>query len=663
MEDVTYNQVTPQLIQELQAIVPGKVHKNEEINEDYFHDEMPIYGKGIPEVVIEATTTEDIAAIVKLCFEHNIPVIPRGAGTGLTGAAVAIHGGVLLDMSKMNKILNYDEENFVVRVQPGVLLNDLAEDAKNKGLLYPPDPGEKFATLGGNVSTNAGGMRAVKYGCTRDYVRAMTVVLPTGEIIHLGASVSKTSTGYSLINLMIGSEGTLGIITELTLKVIPAPKETISLIVPFENLEDCIGAVPKIFRAGLKPQALEFMEKEIVLSSERYLGKHVFPTEVEGVDIGAYLLITFDGDIPVYRRKGVVIGALAVLALAIIGGSYALYKGTHSQSAKTTSTASSAVTSSSSKDTSAADNKAFEEMYKNFFTDDEQTKLANDQFGKLSDLEKLLKKLEKTKYYDAAKKKYDNLKKQIEAVQKINSQFESDALVDGSYNASIAVKSDANFNNLPESVTTTGNASLDSTIQEAIKGGKTQLEEKAKAASATSAATASESVNTASPAAPSGDNASGAASNGGGAAASNTSGAQNGAANSAGSAGSTGATGGTTGGSAAASTVVTRGITNYNPSILQRDRSRVPYNANVVADTSNPAWTWADGVLDKIINDSHSRGYFSGDNFILEPVNIINGNGYYNLYLPDGTYLFSINCKTGYYVGNGSGHSDKLDYE
>ena len=370
----------------------------------------------------------------------------------------------------------------------------------------------------------------------------------------------------------------------------------------------------------------------------------------------------FDGDIPVYRRKGVVIGALAVLALAIIGGSYALYKGTHSQSAKTTSTASSAVTSTSSKDTAAADNKAFEEMYKNFFTDDEQTKLANDQFGKLSDLEKLLKKLEKTKYYDAAKKKYDNLKKQIEAVQKINSQFESDALVDGNYNASIAVKSDANFNNLPESVTTTGNASLDSTVQEAIKGGKTQLEEKAKAASATSAATASESVNTASPAAPSGDNASGAASNGDGAAASNTSGAQNGAANSAGSAGSTGATGGTTGGSAAASTVVTRGITNYNPSILQRNRSRVPYNANVVADTSNPAWTWADGVLDKIINDSHSRGYFSGDNFILEPVNIINGNGYYNLYLPDGTYLFSINCKTGYYVGNGSGHSDKLDY-
>ena len=343
----------------------------------------------------------------------------------------------------------------------------------------------------------------------------------------------------------------------------------------------------------------------------------------------------FDGDIPVYRRKGVVIGALTVLALAIIGGSYALYKVTHSQSAKTTSTASSAVISSSSKGASASDNKAFEDMYKNFFTDDEQTKLANDQFGKLSDLEKLLKKLEKTKYYDAAKTKYDNLKKQIEAIEKVNSKYESDALVDGSYNASISVKSDANFNDLSERVTNTGNSSLDSIIQEVIKGGKTQLEEKGKAASATSAVTASESVNTATP---SGDNTSGAANSG-----------------------VTGA-GGVSSGTAATSTVVTRGIMNYNPSILQRDRSRVPYNANVVADTSNPAWTWADGVLDKIIATSHSRGYFSGDNFILEPVNIINGNGYYNMYLPDGTYLFSINCKTGYYVGNGSGHSDKLDY-
>ena len=280
MADYSYNQVTPELIEAFKKIVPGKVFTGDEINADYSHDEMPIYGKGAPTVLVEATTTEDVAAIVKLCYENSIPVIPRGAGTGLTGAAVALHGGVMIDMSKMNKILEYDKENFVVRVEAGVLLNDLAEDAQKQGLLYPPDPGEKFATLGGNVSTNAGGMRAVKYGCTRDYVRAMTVVLPTGEIVKLGATVSKTSTGYSLLNLMIGSEGTLGIITELTLKLIPAPKETISLIIPYENLEDCIATVPKFFMEHLQP----------------HLGKSVFPQKLEGVDIGAYLLVTFDGD-------------------------------------------------------------------------------------------------------------------------------------------------------------------------------------------------------------------------------------------------------------------------------------------------------------------------------------------------------------------------------
>ena len=226
----------------------------------------------------------------------SIPVTPRGAGTGLTGGAVALCGGVVLSTTKMNKILGYDKENLNVRVQSGVLLNDLAEDAIKQGLLYPPDPGEKFATLGGNVANNAGGMRAVKYGTTRDYVRAMTVVLPTGEIVRLGASVSKSSSGYSLLHLMIGSEGTLGIITELTLKLIPQPKEVVSLIVLFENLEECIAAVPQIMLAHLQPQALEFMEREIVISSEAYLGKSVFPQEFEGSQVNAYLLITFDGE-------------------------------------------------------------------------------------------------------------------------------------------------------------------------------------------------------------------------------------------------------------------------------------------------------------------------------------------------------------------------------
>ena len=291
-----YQALTPELIQQLSAIAPGRVFTNGDINEDYTHDEMPIYGKATPEAVVEAVSTEEIAAVMKLCNENHIPVTPRGAGTGLVGGAVPVCGGVLLVTTRMNKILAYDEENFTVTVQPGVLLNTLAEDAATRGLLYPPDPGEKFATLGGNVSTNAGGMRAVKYGATRDYVSAMTVVLPSGEVVRFGSNVSKTSSGYSLLNLMIGSEGTLGIITELTLKLIPAPKVTVSLIVPYENLDEAIATVPKFKKNHMNPQALEFFEREILISSEEYLGKAVFPRNVGGTDVGAYLLVTFDGN-------------------------------------------------------------------------------------------------------------------------------------------------------------------------------------------------------------------------------------------------------------------------------------------------------------------------------------------------------------------------------
>lgn len=291
-----YNEVTQEIIDEIKSCVSGKVYVGKEVNEDFDHDEMPIYGEGRPDVLVDAVDTEEISKIVKICFENSIPVIARGAGTGLVGAGVAINNGVMINMQTMNKILEYDEENMVVTVESGVLLNDLAEDCLTRGYMYPPDPGEKFATLGGNVATNAGGMRAVKYGTTRDYVRSMQVVLPTGEITRFGAVVSKSSTGYSLKDLMIGSEGTLGIITELTLKIIPAPKNTISLIVPYENLDECISTVPQLFQHRLNPQALEFMEREIVISSEKYIGKETFPKQIDGTDVGAYLLITFDGN-------------------------------------------------------------------------------------------------------------------------------------------------------------------------------------------------------------------------------------------------------------------------------------------------------------------------------------------------------------------------------
>ena len=292
----TYNALTPEIIEQIRVAANGHIYTGEDINEDYARDEMPIYGKKMPDLVVQPLTTEEVAGVMKICNENLIPVTPRGAGTGLVGAAVPVLGGVLIDISKMNKILEYDMENMVVRVEAGVLLNDLAEDALSKGMMYPPDPGEKFACLGGNVNTNAGGMRAVKYGSTRDYVRGMKLVLPSGEVIDIGARVSKTSTGYSLKDLIVGSEGTLGIITELTLKIIPAPKCVVSLVVPFEDLETCIATVPKIKMAHLDPQALEFMEREIVLSSERFIGRSTFPKELEGIQIGAYLLITFDGE-------------------------------------------------------------------------------------------------------------------------------------------------------------------------------------------------------------------------------------------------------------------------------------------------------------------------------------------------------------------------------
>ncbi len=292
----SYNSVTPEIIAQLEQVAPGHVVVGADVNPDYSRDEMPIYGTRMPEVSIDVQSTEEVAGIMKICYENNIPVTTRGAGTGLAGGCTPICGGVVLCTMRMNKILSYDLENFAVTVQPGVLLQQLADDALQHGCMYPPDPGEKMATLGGNVSTNAGGMRAVKYGCTRDYVRALTVVLPTGEITHFGSTVSKTSSGYSLTNLMVGSEGTLGIITEMTLKLIPAPKATISLMAPFEDLDACISTVPKVFMNHFKPQALEFFEKEILISSEEYLGKQVFPRVIEGTDVGAYLLMTFDGD-------------------------------------------------------------------------------------------------------------------------------------------------------------------------------------------------------------------------------------------------------------------------------------------------------------------------------------------------------------------------------
>jgi len=198
----------------------------------------------------------------------------------------------MLETTGMDKILELDKDNLTVTVQPGVLLMDLAEFTAEHGFLYPPDPGEKTATIGGNISTNAGGMRAVKYGVTRDYVYGLTVVMPDGRILKLGGKVVKNSSGYSLKDLIIGSEGTLAIITEAILKLIPLPTVSISMLTPFDTLEKALEAVPVIIRSKTVPTAIEFMSKETIRCAEDYLGRR-FP----GIRHPAYLLLTFDGSV------------------------------------------------------------------------------------------------------------------------------------------------------------------------------------------------------------------------------------------------------------------------------------------------------------------------------------------------------------------------------
>ena len=267
-----------------------RVFFRNEINEDYSHDELGGIKK-MPDIVIQAITTDEVSKVMKYAYENNIPVTPRGSGTGLVGAAVPLKGGIVIDLSRMNKMLELDEENLTLTLESGVLLMDIGKYVEESDLFYPPDPGEKSATIGGNISTNAGGMRAVKYGVTRDYVRGLEVVLPNGEVVELGGKVVKNSSGYSLKDLMVGSEGTLGIVTKATLKLLPLPKKALSLLIPFETLERAIDTVPKIVKSKSTPTAIEFMQREAILAAEEFLGKS-FPDKSSD----AYLLLTFDGN-------------------------------------------------------------------------------------------------------------------------------------------------------------------------------------------------------------------------------------------------------------------------------------------------------------------------------------------------------------------------------
>ncbi len=266
-----------------------RVVSRDSIGDDYCHDELGgAFSR--PDAHVKVRSTEEVSRIMKYAFEKTIPVTVRGGGTGLVGGAVPLEGGILLDTSAMNRFLELDENNMTLTLEPGVRLMEIGKHVEERGLFYPPDPGEKTATIGGNISTNAGGMRAVKYGVTRDYVRALEVVLPNGEVVELGGKIAKNSSGYALKDLIVGSEGTLGVVTKATLRLLPLPKFKVSLLVPFPDLETAVNTVPVVIRSSSVPTAVEFMEREVILAAEKFQARR-FPDN----SADAYLLLTFDG--------------------------------------------------------------------------------------------------------------------------------------------------------------------------------------------------------------------------------------------------------------------------------------------------------------------------------------------------------------------------------
>ncbi|WP_161980862.1 cell division site-positioning protein MapZ family protein [Streptococcus sp. S784/96/1] len=328
---------------------------------------------------------------------------------------------------------------------------------------------------------------------------------------------------------------------------------------------------------------------------------------------------------PFYKKKSLWLGTAIALILGVAAIGYGMLQGNQSKEAseKVTQTK---VTTETTTDASEQTNKkleAFNKQYATFFKDEAQSKLKNSEFGKVSELERLLKALEGTTYYDDAKSKFERLNKSIKAVQAVNDKFDSPAIVDGEKVAS-SLKSDATLNDLSATVLNTGNAHLDTLLQSVVAEARTKTTNPENSAAANAPARDSEPVvvepsqpvpsqSVAAPTQP-------------------------------------------------VSATSIYGITNYDVNTLQRQLSRVPYNFDVIADKDNPAWTFNEGILEKIVATAQERGYIVGNNYILEKVNIINGNGYYNMFKPDGTYLFSINCKTGYFVGNAKGNADALDY-
>lgn len=290
----TYSKINESIISQLKKIIDIEdVLLDNDNLEKYGQDETEdlVYK---PEVVVKPKTVEQISVIVKLANTENVAITVRGAGTGLSGAALPIYGGIVISMERFNNILHIDERNLQATVEPGVINYVFQEEVKKVGLFYPPDPASwGSCSLGGNVAHSSGGPKAVKYGTTRDYVLNIEMVLPTGEIIWTGANTLKYSTGYNLTHLMVGSEGTLGIITKIVFKLIPLPKHDLLMLVPFASAEKACEAVGATFREGIIPSAMEFMERDAIDWSMKYAGEINFTVKPEWK---ALLLIEVDGN-------------------------------------------------------------------------------------------------------------------------------------------------------------------------------------------------------------------------------------------------------------------------------------------------------------------------------------------------------------------------------
>ncbi|MEJ6980171.1 FAD-linked oxidase C-terminal domain-containing protein [Pedobacter sp. P351] len=290
---MTFNKISENILLQISSIVGNEnIIALQTDMEDYSHDEtedLQFY----PEVVVKPDSPEQISLLLKLCNGHNIPITARGGGTGLSGGALPVHGGVLLSLEKLNKILQIDERNLQATLEPGVITQVFMDSVAEKGLLYPVDPSSKGSCfMGGNMAHGSGGPRVVKYGTIREYVLNLEVVLPSGEIIWTGANTLKNASGYSLTQLMIGSEGTLGIITKIVVKLIPRPTHDVLMMAAFPSNEQACSAVSAIFRAGIIPSALEFMERRGVEWVTEY--DNIQFDIKEGA--AAFLLIEVDGN-------------------------------------------------------------------------------------------------------------------------------------------------------------------------------------------------------------------------------------------------------------------------------------------------------------------------------------------------------------------------------